>query len=137
MRVMRMVMVIGAAAVSAGAAVPAQAPSFAAFAKVERGMWQLREIGGTTRPMCIADPATLFQLRSTKMTNCSRFVVENAPNSATVSYDCPGAGQGRTTISVETPRLMRIDSQGFDNGAPFAVEIEARRTGACATGSVR
>jgi hypothetical protein len=102
-----------------------------AFAKVERGLWQLREIGGATRPMCIADPATLFQLRSTKMTNCSRFVVENAATTATVSYTCPGAGQGRTTISVETPRLMRIESQGFDHGAPFAVEIEARRTGDC------
>jgi hypothetical protein len=136
MRDMRAAM-IGGAAMLAVAATPAQGPSFVAFAKVERGMWQLREIGGPTRAMCIADPATLFQLRSTKMTNCSRFVVENAPTTATVSYDCPGAGQGRTTIAVETPRLMRIDSQGFDNGQPFAVEIEARRTGACAGDSPR
>ncbi len=115
--------------VSVGAA-PAQAPSLIALNGVERGQWQLREVGGTSRSVCIADAATLIQLRS-RSANCSRFVIENTPSSATVHYTCPGVGHGRTTIAVETPRLMRIDSQGIDGGAPFAVDIEARRTGPC------
>lgn len=108
----------------------AQAPSFVALNAVEPGQWQLREVGGAARAMCVGDPSALFQLRG-RGGNCSRFVIENEATSATVHYTCPGSGHGRTTISVETPRLMRIDSQGIDSGAPFAIEIEARRTGAC------
>ena len=50
----------------------------------------------------------------------------------TVNYTCPGIGRGRTTIRVETPRLVQIDSQGLDRGAPFALRAEARRIGPCA-----
>ena len=42
-------------------------------------------------------------------------------DSMTVNYSCPGAGRGRTTIRFETPRLVQIDSQGLDHGAPFAL----------------
>lgn len=119
-----------AGAVLVLAAGAAQAPSFVAFNAVERGQWQLREVGGPARAMCVTDPSVLFQLRG-RGGNCSRFVIENAATSATVHYTCPGSGHGRTTIAVETPRLMRIDSQGIDSGAPFAIEIEARRTGTC------
>jgi hypothetical protein len=103
---------------------------FTALGKVERGQWQLREVGGETRSACIADPETLFQLRGTSA-GCSRLVIENAPTSATVNYSCQSGAHGRTTISVETPRLMRIESQGVEAGVPFFIEIEARRTGAC------
>lgn len=115
--------------VAAGAR-PAQAPTLIALGTVERGQWQLRETGGASRSVCIADIASLIQLRS-RGANCSRFVIENSPDSATVHYTCPGVGHGRTTISVETPRLMRIASQGIDGGLPFDVDIEARRTGNC------
>lgn len=123
---------LGIAGAAAGlvAAAPAQAPEFAALARIERGLWQLRDAGGATRPMCIADPTALFHLRGAAA-KCSRFVVENTPANATVSYTCPGGGQGRTAISVETPRLMRIQTQGIDGGMPFELEVEARRTGAC------
>ena len=44
----------------------------------------------------------------------------------TVNYSCPGVGRGRTEIRFETPRLIQIDSQGLDRGAPFALRAEAR-----------
>ena len=120
------VMLTAVAAVSAG-----QTPTFAAFSKVERGLWALKATGGATRSVCVADPEMLLQPRAKAGQPCSRFVVDNGASSATVTYSCPGAGEGRTTISVETPRLMRIESQGVDGGMPFASEVEARRIGAC------
>jgi hypothetical protein len=48
-----------------------------------------------------------------------------------VSYQCIGAGKGRTDIRVETPRLVQIDAQGIADGAPFALSLEGRRTGDC------
>lgn len=112
-------------------AAAAQAPGFVALTNVERGQWQLREIGGGgARAVCVSDPAVFFQMRG-RGGSCSRFVIENGATSATVHYTCPGTGHGRTTISVSTPRMLRIDSQGIDAGAPFAIEVEARRVGAC------
>lgn len=121
---------IAAAAVVMATAAAAQASGFLAFNGIERGQWQLREGRGPARAVCVSDPAVLFQLRG-RGANCSRFVIENAATSATVHYTCPGVGHGRTTIAVETPRLLRIDSQGIDSGAPFAIEVEARRSGNC------
>ncbi len=112
---------------------PAQAPGFVALNSVQSGQWQLREVGGANRSVCVRDPASLLQLRS-RGAQCSRFVIENSATNATIHYTCPGAGHGRTTNSVETPRLIRVDSQGVDAGTPFNLELEGRRTGACAPG---
>jgi hypothetical protein len=38
---------------------------------------------------------------------------------------------GHSTIRVETPRLVRIESQGVDGGMPFEFRAEARRIGPC------
>lgn len=104
-----------------------------ALGRVQTGQWQLREAGGVNRSLCLRDPVALFQLRN-RGGACTRFVIDNSPASATVHYTCPGAGHSRTTVLVETPRLVRIESQGMDGGMPFAVEMEGRRTGACAAG---
>ena len=63
---------------------------------------------------------------------CRRDVVAADADSVTVNYSCPGTGRGRTTIRIETPRLVQIDSQGLDHGMPFALRAEARRVGPCA-----
>lgn len=120
---------IGAAALAS----PAQAPRFAALDTMQHGLWQLREAGAATRSICVRDPVALFQLRN-RGAQCSRFVIENEATKATVHYTCPGSGHGRTSISVETPRLARISSEGIEGGAPFSLEIEARRTGECPAG---
>lgn len=111
---------------------PARAPVIAALRAIEPGQWQLRPLGGEGpgRSMCVFDPAVLIQLRHPGAT-CTRFVVENEAQTATIHYTCPGDGYGRTTIDVETSRLFQLDSQGIAGNAPFAVSYEGRRLGAC------
>ena len=114
-------------------AAPAQGPGLKALAGIELGQWHLRAPDQVTggRSICITDPQILLQIRHGGA-QCSRFVIDDSPQSTTVSYSCPGSGHGRTTISVETPRLIRIDTQGVADGQPFALEFEGRRVGACA-----
>ena len=114
------------------AAVPARAPQLAALTRVETGQWLLKEPGATAtaRSLCITDPTVLLQLGHSGA-QCSRFVIADTPDTATVHYTCPGAGHGRTTISLETPRLLHIQTQGIAGGAPFDLDYEGRRIGAC------
>lgn len=128
----------GAAAVAvlvllgAGAKAPAQAPTPTALAPLETGLWEFKEIGGTSTSMrfCVTDVRQLLQpLQPTPV--CKQFTSENAGDHAAVAYDCAARGQGRTALRVETTRLVQIDSQGISGGRPFAVRYEARRIGAC------
>lgn len=123
----------GIALASAGV-VHAQADraALAALKMVERGQWQLREGGpsGTAQKICVRDPNALLQIRHGNA-QCSHFVVENSARTATIQYECPGRGHGRTTVSVETPRLLRVQTQGVLDGAPFVSELEGRRMGVC------
>lgn len=116
-----------------GSGAPARAPQLAALAQIEAGQWQLRETGSTApaRSICVADPIALLQLGHPGA-QCSRFVIIDAPDSATVHYTCPGAGHGRTTISVETPRLFHLQTQGVAAAGPFDMDYEGRRLGVCA-----
>ncbi|MFC3786190.1 hypothetical protein GGR90_001642 [Sphingopyxis italica] len=116
----------------AATAVPAQAPSLAMLDRLEKGSWQLRERGKDTvvQTICIGDARRMIQVYHPGAT-CSRYVIEDTPNSVTVHYTCPGAGHGRTTIRSETNRLVQIDTQGIAEGRPFSQAIEARRTGGC------
>lgn len=113
-------------------AVPAQAPSLAMLDRLEKGSWQLRERGKgpVLQTLCVGDARRMIQIQHPRAT-CSRYVIEDTPNSVTVHYTCPGAGHGRTTIRSETNRLVQIDTQGIAEGKPFSQAIEARRAGAC------
>lgn len=101
-----------------------------ALAGIERGEWQLRAPDGSVRSMCVTDPQVLLQLQHRGVA-CTRFVVENGAMGGRVTYDCPGVGNGATRVVVETPRLVRIETQGINRGLPFSFEYEGRRTGAC------
>ena len=121
------------AAVAAGAtAVPAQAPSLAMLDRLEKGSWQLRERGSdkVMQTLCVGDARRMIQVYHPR-SGCSRYVIEDTPNSVTVHYTCPGAGHGRTTIRAETNRLVQIDTQGIAEGRPFSQAIEGRRIGGC------
>ena len=119
---------IGAAALLGGAA---NAPILA-LNRIEPGAWQLRALDKSMpdRRLCVADGYDLIQLRHPGAA-CSRFVLTNDPQTATVHYTCPGAGYGRTTIKVETGQLIRVESQGLINQAPFEMTWEGRRVGSC------
>ena len=118
--------------VGAATAVPAQAPSLAMLDRLEKGSWQLRERGkdAVVQTICVGDARRMIQIQHPRST-CSRYIIEDTPNSVTVHYTCPGAGHGRTTIRSETNRLVQIDTQGIAEGRPFSQAIEARRTGGC------
>ncbi|KTE03067.1 hypothetical protein ATE68_04040 [Sphingopyxis sp. H038] len=117
---------------AAASAVPAQAPSLAMLDRLEKGSWQLRERGkdDVLQTICVGDARRMIQIQHPRST-CSRYVIEDTPNSVTVHYTCPGAGHGRTSIRSETNRLVQIDTQGIAEGRPFSQAIEARRAGGC------
>ena len=99
--------------------------------RLESGQWQLRGASGADLgSICLGDRLMLAQPFH-RAAPCARHLLESNPRSATVRYSCRGGGSGRTTIRFETPRLVQIESQGLDQGAPFALRAEARRTGAC------
>lgn len=123
---------LAALAFAGASEVPAQAPSLAMLDRLEKGGWQLRERGGDSvlQAVCLGDARRLIQVHHQRP-GCSRYVIEDSPNSVTVHYTCPGAGHGRTTIRAETNRLVQIDTQGIAEGKPFSQAIEARRAGGC------
>lgn len=131
--------ILGAAAafaVTASVAVPAATRvdgAASVLGRLESGLWQLRPLDGRRNPpapVCLGDPEQLAQLQHLRR-NCGRRLVAAARDSVTLSYECPSIGSGHTTIRVETSRLARIESQGLDNGIPFAFRAEARRIGPC------
>lgn len=101
---------------------------------LEPGAWELRERGvegeGAVRRLCLSDLRQLIQIRHGR-NSCTRLTVDEAAKSLSVSYDCGGAGGGRTDLRIETPRLVQIRSQGVAEGGPFSFMMEGRRVGDC------
>ena len=104
----------------------------AALAKIERGRWEVVRSGAdkTPRSLCLGDPMLLTQLEHGPGA-CTRELVESADGGGTVQYRCAGRGFGHTRIRIETPRWVRVDTQGIVDGRPFAWRGEARRVGRC------
>jgi hypothetical protein len=119
----------------ASLALPAHAasPSVDALGKLEKGRWLVRELNGATQPaaLCIGDPAMLLRFEHRGDPSCAPEVLASGAASRTVQYRCGARGFGYSHLRVETPRSVRIDTQGFSNGRPFSYRLEARRTGAC------
>ncbi|HKT16103.1 MAG TPA: hypothetical protein VJR87_11945 [Allosphingosinicella sp.] len=118
-----------------GAAVPApQARKpLVSLARLEPGQWQIRELGNeraVPQSICLGDPEMLVQLEHRQIA-CSRYIIANDAQGATVHYTCPAKDYGRTTVRVETARLAKIDTQGLVGNIPFAYRAEARRIGPC------
>ncbi len=109
---------------------PARPGAFAAQHAASAGSWNIVFDDGTSRRMCLQDIEPLIQLAHPGPI-CGRFVITDAVDRATVHYTCPGAGWGRTSLLVETSRLVRVNSQGIVNRMPFAFDAEARRVGEC------
>lgn len=123
------------ASAAAGATAFAQGTDLSLLDSLDRGLWQLRSVGGGNSSvaidkLCVGDPTRLTQIQHGDA-SCSRYVVRSTPNSVTVSYNCRGQGQGLTTIRKETGKLIHIQSQGIRNNAPFSFSVEARKSGTC------
>ncbi|MGB5078234.1 MAG: hypothetical protein WBO17_12210 [Sphingorhabdus sp.] len=118
-----------------GALAFAQGGDLSLLETLDRGLWQLRTIGGgvSTAPvsqLCIGNPTQFTQIQHGD-TQCTHYVVRSLPNSVTISYSCKGQGQGLTTIRKESSKLIQIQSQGIRNNSPFSFTVEARRSAAC------
>ena len=107
-----------------------RAEPLTALRAIERGQWQLTDATGRVRKLCLTTPSTLVQIQH-GAAQCQHFVVENTPRSATIRYTCADHGHGRTTIVVESGKLLSLDTQGVADGAPFSEQFEGRRLGGC------
>jgi hypothetical protein len=128
-------MLCGAAAMLIAAQPAASIALSGPLKGLEPGEWELRERGaeadrGERRRLCLADLRQLIQIRHAR-NSCKRLTVDETPDRLSVSYNCGGAGGGRTDLRIETSRLVQIRSQGVAQGAPFSFEMEGRRLGAC------
>jgi len=119
---------------AAGATAYAQGTDLSLLDSLDRGLWQLRAVGGgnsaAVDKICVGDPVRLTQIQHGD-TPCTRYVVRSTPNSVTVSYTCRGQGQGLSSIRKESSGLIHIQSQGIRNNSPFSFSVEARRVGGC------
>lgn len=109
------------------AAAPVQ---LGAIGTIERGQWQLKQPDGSVRKLCLTAPSALFQLRHAGL-QCKQTVLSAQGQATSVRYECAGHGYGQTTVTVETPRLVRVETAGIIDGAPFEDEYEARKLGPC------
>jgi len=118
-----------------GLAVAAAAPGLTALARVERGQWQLKEIGTNpeTRTVCVRDPRILIHYGH-DVAQCQHTVTVNDSNTTVIHYTCRGS-HGQTAVKVATPRSFNLDTQGIINGAPFEDSFEARYLGDCPSGA--
>ena len=55
----------------------------------------------------------------------------DGPISTVIQYSCPGGGFGRSTLTMITPRSLRIETQGISDNLPFNYVLQARRVGDC------
>jgi len=109
----------------------------AALSTLQPGQWSLRGLDATSpsKTLCIGDMETLLRVANPKA-SCTEAVISDASDHATVYYSCPGVGHAQTSLKVETPRLVQIDSQGVRGNEPFALAYEARRAGECQAAAV-
>ncbi len=111
---------------------PAQAPELALLDGLQKGEWTLKGRGSVEpgKKVCLGDPGILLQIQH-RETDCSRYVIQDTPNSVRVSYKCGSSDHGVTTIKRESSGLIQIQSQGIEGNAPFSFSVEGRRTGDC------
>ncbi|HET9811678.1 MAG TPA: DUF3617 family protein [Sphingomicrobium sp.] len=101
-----------------------------ALSRVSGGLWQIDREGAAPAKLCIANPAALAQLEH-RGAACKRAVVRDGAMETTIHYTCAGGGFGHSTITVLTPRSLRIQTQGIARDAPFNYTFQARRLGDC------
>ena len=109
--------------------VAAAAPP-SALGQTEGGLWEIARSGTQPVRQCVANPLALAQFEHRGST-CKRDVIRDAGSAATIHYTCTGGGFGHSTITVLTPRSLRVETQGIAANAPFKYTFQARRVGNC------
>lgn len=123
---------LGAGVLAGVAAVSVGAEQLSALGQVRPGGWLIHEIGAKDPPraLCVSDPHRLLQIEHGAAA-CNFQTIANEGSAATVRYVCPGAGTGTTELTVESPSIVRLHTQGVHGGAPFDTTYEARFSGPC------
>jgi len=111
-----------------GALGAAASPSI--LAGVEPGLWEISRPGSPTKKICVADASDLAQIEH-RASKCTREVLRESGSTATVNYSCSGGGFGHTSMTVITPRSLRVETQGIADNAPFKYKFQARLIGNC------
>ncbi|MDQ4088657.1 MAG: hypothetical protein M3177_11715 [Pseudomonadota bacterium] len=104
----------------------------AVLAQTSGGSWEISRVQSSSAPvrMCLRDPAILAQFEH-RGTSCTRVVIRDQPSVAEIHYTCAGGGFGRTTLTLITPRSLRVETQGISGKVPFNYVLHARRVGDC------
>ena len=111
-------------------AAPATAPPL--LPGVEPGQWEVSRsaTGNNARSGCVRDIALLATYAHAG-DRCERTLVSSGPREVVLALDCGGGDFGRSTITVTTPRSLKIETQGVRGGEPYDFSIYARRAGDC------
>ena len=122
--------ILAAAALAVATMVAAARPT--ALAQAAPGLWEISGYPGTRGPVreCFGDLSLLAQYEHRRQ-SCTSSIVSDRPPSSVVQYSCPGGGFGRSTLTMITPRSIRIETQGISDNLPFNYVLQARRVGDC------
>ena len=106
----------------------------AALTEVSGGMWEVSGIPNQ-QPLraCFADSMLLAQVEHRGKT-CTRTVIKDSETKTVIEYKCAGGGFGRSSVTMITPRSLRIETQGISDNFPFGYVVQAHRIGDCAGG---
>lgn len=127
-RLVGLAMLAGAVPLAAAAAV-VQSGS---LGQVSGGMWEVSRSASGANPVrqCIANPAALAQWEH-RGRPCTRVILSDKRGETIIHYTCPAGDFGRSSLTVLTPRSLRIETQGIHGGEPFYYKLYARRVSDC------
>ncbi len=108
----------------------AAASSPAALSGAEAGLWEVSRSGLPHERICVPAPAALAQLEH-RQAKCESSVVRDSGAVATIHYTCTDGGYGHSSLTLVTPRSLRVETQGISANAPFKYTFQARRVGNC------
>ena len=121
---------IGGALFGLAATFAAAAAGPLLLAQAEPGMWEVSRPGQQPILLCVADPAILAQFEH-RAASCERDLLTEAGSTAKIHYTCEGGGFGSSSLTMITPRSLRVETQGISDNSPFKYKFQARRTGDC------
>ena len=123
---------IGLAAGLGLAAALAAAASPRALAPAAGGLWEVSQSATGHDPVRVCVPAVemLAQFEH-RQGRCKRSVISSTSSAAVIEYQCADGGFGRSTVTLITPRALRIETQGISNQLPFNYKLHARRVADC------
>jgi len=101
-----------------------------ALAGVAGGLWEISREGVAPVRLCVANPASFAQFQE-RNSACTRNVIRDSGTDLTINFSCSGGGFGQSTITVLTPRSLRVQTQGISDNSPFNYVFQARRAGNC------